>query len=870
MQAPLISLDLNFEQFNSLKVAIPVIADHLQQKQNELNQAFHQQADIYCLLQTRAHWIDSILKYIWQALLSDAQGTCLVAVGGFGYQRLHPGSDVDILILQPEMWHDPTHKAFEFFIACCWDCGIKLSPSIRSVDECIKFSQHDLSIYTTLLSHRLVAGDASCYQDLKQAIDSNEKLWSFQAFFTEKIKERNSRILRFQSSEYNLEPNLKDAPGTLRDLDLVRWLSQKKYHDSDFKTLVLHGDIEKKEYQVLIQGQRFLWHLRYALHLVSKPPTERLFFEYQEKLAKDAAHLNLNDAVSQMMQKFFQITHEIRTTTDVLCQHFHESFITANSSQLPLPSHCQLRGEYLDVMDLSNLDGFRILQLIYFIVQHHLKGFSAKTTRALFSIVETAPADFFNNELARSAFLALLNTPRFASNALNLMHRYNLLSLYIPQFKHITGQMQYDLYHIYTVDAHTLKLIENIADLFDTGIELKPLKPLPQSPILILAGLFHDISKGQGGNHAVKGKAIAQFFCEQHGILPEQTELVVWLVENHLLMSATAQKKDISDTHIITEFARILENEIKLTYLYILTIADIQATNPSLWNHWRKSLLLDLYKVTLNWFNEKHAIADPQSQSLKTQLLQTIAQRHPTQAPLINILWQGIDDHYFNMYNSHQIVQQSDVILDFVTKGKDYALAFEILEDHAGTEIFIYAKDSPELFSLLSSAMERLLLTIAQARITRTNNGYTLQTYMVMQASMQPLTLALVEAIKQVLNHLLENYTQGTIINIPGVKRHIPRQIKHFSKRIPVTVTTQLSNQKTVIEVVAPDFPGLLARIASVFVQNNVLLHHAKINTLGQRVEDVFYVTNTVYPYAPLSEESAHILEGRIKEILVI
>ncbi len=784
---------------------------------SELDKRFWQGDDIQTLLKAQSILLDEILLCAWKHVgLENNPNIALIAVGGYGCERLHPHSDVDILLLTSNTWDKSDNPSLEKFISFCWDCQLTLGASVRTVAECLALCTEDLSIYTNLLNARLICGSKGLFDELNQMVKQND-LWPFETFFAQKCIERENRLQHYQNTEYNLEPSIKDSPGGLRDIDLISWLTLKKYQQADLSALISHHDIFQEELQALLKGRNFLWRMRYGLHILAPKANERLYFEYQEILAKkfhfDIKHLN--KAVSKMMQEYFQTVTQIREITDVLCQHFKEQLhpLRHNPIETVTP-FCQIIDDYLDITDQNALqDSANLMQLFKLVATQNLKGFSARAHRYIVKCLTLAPTEYFNNPRTKALFLDILRNPNGATT-LALMHRLNVLARYIPAFGDITGQMQFDLFHIYTVDAHTLLVLANIEHFFknETFDKFELLKQCKEHAsdieILYLGALFHDIAKGKGGDHSQLGGDIALAFCQSHQFSESSTELVAWLVENHLLMSLTSQRKDISDEQVIKDFATKVNSLSKLCYLYLLTVADIVATNPSLWNNWRAILLQDLFKACA-FYLENDKNLSPSFLSIEQEKWQT------------------------------------QMILEDKAKNKLFTIAIKEHVNHVGTDIFIYAPYSVNLFACICATLEKIFLNVVEARISTTENNYSLQSFVVLDISGLPVSDSQrMNEIHHSLNMLLTPLMLGGELKVPIVSRHIKRTLKYFSATANVTVTTPQNSTKTLVEVHAPDFPGLLARIGEAFVKADVILHSAKINTLGNKVEDLFYITN--------------------------
>ncbi|MGE3318838.1 MAG: [protein-PII] uridylyltransferase [Candidatus Berkiella sp.] len=773
------------------------------------------QTDIQALLKQRSNWLDEILQIVWRYCELEGEVLALIALGGYGLKRIYPGSDADILLLAKTSLVPTLQQKISRFVTAIWDCGIKLGSSVRTLDECFSDAKSDLAFYTNLLCMRELAGDNRLFTTCLAQVPS---LMTFEAFLEAKILERQKRYQRFNHTEYGLEPNIKESPGGLRDLDLIIWLSLKKYHIADWKVLLNNADIDTIEYYNLNQASQLLWHIRYQLHLVSKGKSDRLYFEYQDKIASrlNFSAINMNEKMNAFMQQYYQTATELREITDILCQYFKEkSPSSAHATVNEVNHYCNLVDGVLEITDMDFLleHPDHLLQLFALMAKDDsITNFSAKSLRFIRQLAKSLPRDRLMTELGRQCFMAILGGFKGAYKTLTLMHRLGLLSRYLPQMSQLEGQMQYDLFHLYTVDAHTLLVIRTLEWLFDHNalLEFKlpfNAKEMTLSPnALFLAGLLHDIGKGQGGNHSAKGAIIARQFCQDHQLKVELCDTVSWLVQNHLLMSEVAQHQDIGDKEVIERFSKLIKTPLQLHLLYLLTVADIYATNPALWNHWRHALLRDLYLNTLASLDNLNA---PSSS------LERLSPPPKSEASVV------IKPH----------------------------------RNEAGTDIFIYAPENPNLLASILASLEKCNLTIVQARIT-TAQHFALQRYVVLEQSGTPIKdPARLAHIQMTLEKLIAKAATEPQMSLKPASRHIRRSLKFFKTQVSISIENKAHLQQTLITLHAPDFPGLLARVAQAFVQCSVTLHSALINTLDAKVEDLFYVTDTKTGQ-PLQEEA--------------
>lgn len=819
-----------------------------EQYQATLDALFNVDADIKALLRQRALWLDEILTILWQHTQIDKESITLMALGGYGLCRIHPGSDADILLLSSTALDDKIQQKITQFITAVWDCGIKLGSSVRTLAECEMDAKADLHFYSNLLSMRFLCGDQNFFDQLKVKLPT---LMTFDAFLLAKVAERHARYARFNNTEYGLEPNIKESPGGLRDLDLIVLLCLKKYQQADCQWLFNNSDIDELEYNSITSASLLLWRIRYQLHLLSQSKAERLYFEHQDKIA-DAFGItakSMNDKINTFMQQYYQTVAELREITDILCQYFSEH-TNQPHERVALTAYCDRIGDRLDITDYDFIrkQPDTLLQIFDLLAAHDdLIAFSAKSLRFIRVMAKQLPKERLYTMKGRQSFMAMINRYQGAFKACALMHRLGLLSLYIPQMATLSGQMQYDLFHLYTVDAHTLLVLRNCEWLFKDNALLSFALPfnakeaIPSPQLLLLAGLLHDIGKGHGGNHSGKGAAIAKQFCEDHALSIVDTETVAWLVENHLLMSEVAQHQDIGDENVIERFSTVIKTQHQLCLLYLLTVADIFATNPSLWNHWRSALLRDLYLNTMESLQTLPASSKMDITSKKQQALTLLTQKKCAPSAVLT-LWEQWNENYFHLENAQQIAWQTEAVLN--AENAAFCVAIKPHRNEAGTDIFIYAPDNPYLFANVCATLEKCFLTIVQARISTTSGHMGLQSYVVLAEQGTPIHSS--QQLQDIQVALSQLFTAPPLkLVTPVISRHVRRSLKFFSEKVTIVIENKPHSQQSLLILHAPDFPGLLARVAECLVQCNVTLNSAIINTLDAKVEDVFYVSDT-------------------------
>lgn len=831
----------------------------IRQAREVLDRRFTQGRDIRRLVEDRAWFVDQILRAAWQRFTwGDDGGIALLAVGGYGRGELHPYSDIDLLILLDGGDHERFRGAIEGFLTLLWDIGLEVGQSVRSVEECAEEAQADLTVVTNLMESRTIAGPEQLRLRMQQVTDS-AYMWPSREFFLAKRREQKARHAKYNDTEYNLEPNVKGSPGGLRDIQTILWIARRQFGTLNLHALVQRGFLVESEFSILASGQELLWKVRYALHMLAGRAEDRLLFDHQSRIAALLGYED-NDAklaVERFMQKYYRVVMGISELSDLVNQNFEEEILRDGEPgpAQPLNSRFQVRDDYLEIThpNVFKRTPFAILEIFVLIAQHpEVRGVRADTIRLLRDSRHLIDDDFRRDIRNTSLFIELFKCSQGIHRNLRRMNRYGILGRYLPEFGHIVGQMQHDLFHIYTVDAHTLNLIKHLRKLkWPELAEKYPLASklidrLPKPELIYLAGLYHDIGKGRGGDHSELGAVDAEAFCSRHQLPAWDTRLVVWLVRHHLVMSTTAQRKDLSDPQEIFDFARLVGDQTRLDYLYVLTVADINATNPSLWNSWRASLLRQLYTETKralrrgleNPLDREEQIRQTQHAALDILVRNGIDEDDAEQ------LWSQLGDDYFLRHTASDVAWHTEAILQHPAGNDPLVLIKETAqrEFEGATHIFIYAPDQHDFFAVTVAAMDQLNLNIHDARILTSTSQFTLDTYIVLDAEGGRIgdNPARIREIRQGLVDALKNPDDYPAI----IQRRVPRQLKHFAFAPQVTISNDAQRPVTLLEVIAPDRPGLLARIGGIFLDFDLSLQNAKIATLGERVEDVFFITD--------------------------
>ena len=843
---------------------LKVYREALAQARDSLEYRFREGEPVTSLVSHHAAFIDQILQQAWQDKLGQARSEiALVAVGGYGRGELHPHSDIDLMILAPEAVLRAHGEQLEAFLLLLWDIGLEVGHSVRTLADCIEQARADITVATNLMEARLLCGPQELFEAMREQT-SQRHVWPGRDFFRAKWEEQIARHRKFHDTAFNLEPNIKEGPGGLRDIQTIGWVAKRHFGAETLADLLRHGFLNEDEYQALERGQTFLWRVRYGLHILAKRREDRLLFDHQRKLAELFGYQDKDSrlAVEHFMKDYYRSILELGRLNEMLLQLFQEEILYANEPGEihPLNSRFQSRHGFVEVTtpQIFRRYPFALLEIFLILAQNPaLRGVRAGTIRLLRQHRHLIDEKFRADLRCRSLFMELLRQPQGITHELRRMNRYGILAAYLPVFGQVVGQMQHDLFHVYTVDEHTLFVVRNLRRFMVAEFHHEfPLcsrisQQLPKPELLYIAGLFHDIAKGRGGDHSVLGAEEAETFCQQHGLSEYDTHLVTWLIRHHLLMSTTAQRKDISDPEVINRFACEVGNKHYLDYLYLLTVADIRATSPTVWNSWKDALLAELYHSThkalrrglSNPVAEGELIAEHMQEALRILALQRVPEASA------RALWQRIEQDYFLRYNGAEIAWHTQGILAHGNSEEPLILVRQQTE-RGGTEIFLYTPIRLNQFTTSTSLLDQMGLNIVSARIIPSTDNYTLDTYIVLEADGQPIHGQYrLQEIHQQLYQLLSQPEQAA----PPVQRQMARQLKHFNIQTRVLFHEDPNQEHSIMEVITSDRPGLLTRIARAMATCEVRLKTAKIATFGERVEDIFFITDQ--QGRPLSDE---------------
>ena len=849
----------------------------LLQSQLELQQRFRDDEPVEALVRARAAFIDRLLISLWPQRLGAAlsEKVTLAAVGGYGRSELHPCSDVDLLVLTPEPLTGPDREPIEKLVSFLWDIGLEVGHSVRTVTECAEESLADVGVMTTLLEARALAGSATLLPAMRAAL-APDRVWPVRDYFAAKVREQQERHLKANDTAYNLEPNVKTAPGGLRDIQTIAWVAKRHFGAESLDELATHGFLTASELRRLKQAQSFLWKVRFGLHVLTGRHEDRLLFDHQIKLAQSFGYEDgtYTLAVEQLMQRYYRTAMDVQLLNELLLQLFREAILTDDTPPKPLTPQFQVRNGSLEAVneDLFARAPSALLELFVLLQQHpQLRGVRAGTIRAVGRNLWLIDEEFRQNPRNHRLFLEILRAPRGVTHELRRMNNYGVLGRYIPAFGRIVGRMQYDLFHAYTVDAHTLFVVSNARRLAipDFNQELPLVSPimqtLPKQELVYLGALFHDIAKGRGGDHSDLGAVDAEAFCLEQGLSRYDARLVAWLVKAHLLLSTTAQKLDIGDPQVINEFARKVGDEAHLDYLYVLTCADVRGTNPKLWNSWKASLFHDLYEKTRRAL--RRGLETPVDKDELVRENQAGARALLAAAGFaqdaVESVWHRLPEAYFLRYTPAEIAHHTQVLATPDAGGEAERVAVETQSGSGTTAVLIYAPHRRHSFARATAVLDQLGLNIVDARITPVGNDYSLDTYHVLEEDGTMIIDA--ERLTEIGQSLWVSLRRSRDTPL-AVSRRAPRQLRVFRTATQIAINVDERNARSVLELVAGDRPGLLCDVGKVLWEESVELHAAKIGTMGERAEDVFYVTDR--ERRPLDEAAAERLRLRLMETL--
>nr|WP_240965724.1 [protein-PII] uridylyltransferase [Limnobacter sp. SAORIC-580] len=796
---------------------------------------------VEAVLRKRCVCVDEALVALWNAIGMPKQYS-LVAVGGYGRGELFPFSDVDVLILIDQEPDEVNTEKLETFCGSGWDIGLEIGHSVRTPKQCVEEAGKDITVQTALVESRFLAGNSSNFRALNSTL---QKLLEVKTFFRKKTLELRQRHAKYQETPYSLEPNCKESPGGLRDLHVISWVCRAANLGNSWAEMAKKGLITPFEAAKLRNNERTLKKIRYQLHVTTGRREDRLVYDVQTQLAESLGYrpTAAKRSSEQLMQQYYLAAKAVMQLNTILLQNIELSIFGSNAEPVVIDDEFQETDSLLDIRDDEVFARNPSAMLRAFIVMQQnprLKGMSARMLRQLWHSRVKINSDFRKNPVNKALFIEFFKQPQGIVHELRRMNETSILGRYLPVFRKIVGQMQHDLFHVYTVDQHILTVVRNLRrfTMAEHAHEYPYCSQLMANFddhwLLYVAALFHDVAKGRGGDHSVLGEVDARKFCKDHGLNQENTDLVAFLVKHHLTMSNTAQKKDLSDVEVLKEFAALVKTPRNLTALYLLTVADIRGTSPKVWNAWKGKLLEDLYRLTLKYLggeapNRRQMLAEQQAEARRILRLYALSD------DVQDKLWAQLDVSYFLRQGPSDIAWHTRHLYWRVDTEQPIVKA-RLSPIGEGLELLVYTRDEMDLFARICGYFDSKNLSILDAKIHTTSHGYALDSFLIQHDSHHEFyreTLSLLEAELQ--DRLIKRQPLE-----PPVFGRMSRQSRHFPVRPSVDLKPDEKGNQYLLTVSATDRTGLLYSITRLLAQYKVNVQTAKIMTLGERAEDTF------------------------------
>lgn len=841
--------------------------ERIAQTDARLNERFSAGEDVEILLAERSDCVDACILDLWDALAwpeAAQQSLGLFAVGGYGRKELHPASDVDVLVVS-EVDVAAFGKYIEQFVQSLWDLGLEIGHSVRTLEQCREEADGDITVATTLLERRQLRG-APELDRLIGNLFAYDEIWPCAKFFRAKSDEQSKRHKHYDNVEYGLQPDVKASPGGLRDVQTIHWIMRRYFGALSLENASRQGFLSAEEAESLNIAHGFLKRVRWGLHITAGRPEERLLFEYQEELASLFGYpgATLKERIEAFMHDYYRHVQALVAINDLLLQQFDEAILRVHASPItkPVNERFVVRDDYLEVSSPDVFEQHPWAMMEMFVVLAHrpdIGGVRASTIRLVRQSVRMVDDAFRDDPRIAFLFLELLRSPYTLVSQLIRMRRYGLLQRYIPEFGEAVGQMQHDLFHIYTVDAHTLQLIRNLRRFrYRSARQEYPIaahcvKRLRRLEPLYIAGLFHDLGKGRGGDHSELGAEDVVRFCQRLRVSAENTQLTQWLVRHHLAMSSVAQGEDLSDPEVIRSFAKFVENRTRLDYLYTLTVADITATNPSLWNGWRAALMSQLYTETRRMLRQGSEISPGRREraaSAKQLILGRLARKGIGEQEAES-LWDQPPDEFFLLHTPPQLAEFTELMAKRTDQNQPFVGVRDRprqLEGEGATLVFVATLDRPQLVLLTLARLSLMGLSIHAAWISATAGGRCFATYIVLdeEAGYIGRDKRRFEAITKELTTSFEAKTHESQIAEAVRKisaRRLPRELLYFKVPVRVRFESDEALLTSSVQIECRERPGVLTLIVQALVRQKLRIRSARVSTLGERAEDSFDVT---------------------------